>query len=601
MASVTVIIVTFNSASTIGHCVDSILHSTTKEGSVEVVVVDNNSSDHTVQILDQYYPGCKVIVNNRNLGFGSACNQGAQLATTSHLLFLNPDIVIDSSAIEIMLSDIRSQTSVLGGKLYDGRYGYLKESARKLPTLKSSLARITGIDHIAESWSYYIDNQGDDPLQVDALTGAFFLVSSEIFRELGEFDEDYFLYGEDLDLFKRFKDRKIPVYIIPHAKAVHFKGESGFKSWKRNYHFYNALVIYAKKHFGLSWPLRILLSLLTALLAMFKTISQRLLTRLLYVLMFVCLYLGVSALWSFFYHKSLSYFNWETVTITSIVLSVTSVVMLSLFGYFIHRSNTSQSKGVAPSIAVVVVMVLYAFLPESMRFSRLSVLLATMLSGLVSIWLLRSRQKDMQVFRSLSSIDFQESISHVFPSATFTQGDNYDSIVLKTSPFSIADLEQQVKNDTQVCYYNEMTKSLFNSDLSYRRGRTYEYFSQFNYNSIFAKRQRGLLNLFMCMILSVLLLPKILFSKSRAVIRRNLKNLITGELSLIGDYLPKELVVDRPYIGLGLLSIDRCNPTHNAKTFSYNYTLHYSILEDMFYCSSNFVDILKKIQDDIKD
>lgn len=602
MATVTVIIVTYNSASTIGHCIDSILCSQIQEGQVDVVIVDNNSTDHTVQILHQYYQECRVILNRINYGFGHACNQGAQEVQSEYLLFLNPDIVIDNSAIQMLLGHATNvaEDQVLGGALYDGRYGYLNESARKLPTITSAIARVTGIDRLVPNWSYYHLDRPPDNHKVDALTGAFLFIPSHVFRDIAGFDEEFFLYGEDLDLFKRLKDSEIPVYQLPQVRAVHFKGESGFQSWSRNYHFYHALTIYAQKHFELNGFVGGILSTISFLLACIKTLTQRFLRRLFYAVMFAAVYLGISALWSCFYFESLSYLDWPIVGTVSLGLALTFVTVLSLFGYFmIERDN--KSAVLSCTIAFASVMILYSFLPESLRFSRLSVLIGSIVCGIVSVGFFRPRWQKSPHFKLESSGVFRAQIEDVFPSASFTTEDDYDSLAIKTGPFHIEYLAQYVNEDSQVYYYNESTKSLFNSDLSYRAGQSYEYFSKFNLSSVWARRQRGLLSKIVASLLMVPLLPWLIFSQSRSAIINNLRDLFKGDLLVIGDYLPKEEVTHRPYIGIGLLAIDQCDPTRNPHALSYDYTLHYSILDDIYYGSANFVTLLKRIQDDITD
>ena len=163
--------------------------------------------------------------------------------------------------------------------------------------------------------------------------------------------------------------------------------------------------------------------------------------------------------------------------------------------------------------------------------------------------------------------------------------------------FHIENLAKHVKRKTQVYYYNERTKSLFNSDLSFRGGQSYEYFSKFNLASLWANRQRSLLSKIVTGLLFLPLLPLLIFSNKRSTIMSNLRDLFSGELSLIGDYLPREEVIDRPYIGRGLLPIDQCDPTRNPKSLSHDYTLHYSILDDIYFGSSNFVTLFKRIQD----
>ena len=602
MVIVTVIIVTYNSASTIGHCIDSILCSQRAIGQVEIIIVDNNSTDHTLQLLHQYYPDCRVIKNRYNYGFGYASNQGAHEAKSQYLLFLNPDIVIDNAAISLLLTHANktSTVEVLGGSLYDGRYGYLQESARKLPTIGTAIARITGLDRFVESWSYYHSDHTTHEHQVEALTGAFIFIPNKTFRDIEGFDEDFFLYGEDLDLFKRIKDKGIPVLRLDQVKAVHFKGESGFQSWGRNYHFYDALSIYAQKHLGIGRFIGGALSIISFFLALLKTMGQRFIGRLLYVLMFGSIYLIISALWSSVYFKSLDYLDWPIVGLVALLLSVVYVTVLSLFGYFISE-RSSKSRVVSSTIAFASVMILYSFLPESLRFSRLSVLIGSILCVVVSVGLFKLRRRDSHRFKSERSAVFRAQIEEILPSTSFVSGNDYDSLAIRISPFHIENLAKHIKRKTQVYYYNERTKSLFNSDLSFRGGQSYEHFSKFNLASLWAKRQRGLLSKIAAGLLFLPLLPLLIISNKRSTIMSNLRDLFSGELSLIGDYLPREEVVDRPYIGLGLLPIDRCDSTRKPKSLSHDYTLHYSILDDIYFGSSNFAILFKRIQDDIKD
>ncbi len=601
MVIVTVIIVTYNSAATIGHCIDSILYSQIGVGLVEIIIVDNNSTDHTLQLLHQYYPECRVLKNRYNYGFGYASNQGAQEAQSQYLLFLNPDIVIDHAAISLLLAhaDKASTAEVLGGSLYDGRYGYLKESARKLPTISTALARITGLDRFVKSWSYYDSDQIALEQQVEALTGAFLFIPNKIFVDIEGFDEDFFLYGEDLDLFKRIKDKEIPVLRLDHVKAVHFKGESGFHSWGRNYHFYNALVIYAQKHLGIGRFIGDALSIISLTLALLKTISQRFIGRSFYVLIFGSIYLIISALWSSAYFKSVNYLDWSIVGLVALLLAITYVSVLSLFGYFISERG-SKSRVVSSTIAFASVMIFYSFLPESLRFSRLSVLIGSILSVFVSVGLFKLRRHVKHRFKAESSVVFRAQIEEILPSASFVDDNDYDSLAIRISPFYINNLAKHVNRKSQVYYYNERTKSLFNSDLSFRGGQSYEHFSKFNLASFWAKRQRGLLCKLVAGLLSIPLLPLLIFSNRRSNIINNLRDLFSGEISLIGDYLPREEVINRPYIGKGLIPIDQCNLTRNPQALSHDYALHYSILNDIYFGSSNFTTLFKRIQDDIK-
>ena len=290
----------------------------------------------------------------------------------------------------------------------------------------------------------------------------------------------------------RDRDKGIPVLRLDQVKAVHFKGESGFQSWGRNYHFYDALSIYAQKHLGIGRFIGGALSVISFFLALLKTIGQRFIGRLLYVLMFGSIYLIISALWSSVYFKSLDYLDWPIVGLVALLLSVVYVTVLSLFGYFISE-RSGKSRVVSSTIAFASVMILYSFLPESLRFSRLSVLIGSILCVVVSVGLFKLRRRDSHRFKSERSAVFRAQIEEILPSTSFVSGNDYDSLAIRISPFHIENLAKHIKRKTQVYYYNERTKSLFNSDLSFRGGQSYEHFSKFNLASLWAKRQRCLL------------------------------------------------------------------------------------------------------------
>ena len=163
-------------------------------------------------------------------------------------------------------------------------------------------------------------------------------------------------------------------------------------------------------------------------------------------------------------------------------------------------------------------MILYSFLPESLRFSRLSVLIGSILCVVVSVVLFKLRRRDSHRFKSERSAVFRAQIEEILPSTSFVSGNDYDSLAIRISPFHIENLAKHVKRKTQVYYYNERTKSLFNSDLSFRGGQSYEHFSKFNLASLWAKRQRGLLSKIAAGLLFLPLLPLLIISNKRSTI-----------------------------------------------------------------------------------
>lgn len=179
----------------------------------EIVVFDNASADGSVGNLCRIFPDVRVLASARNLGFAAGSNRAAEVALGDYFLLLNPDAVVDEGAISRAVECLSStpMCGLLGGRtvLPDGRDG--SAAYWRLPSLRSTLCWATGLSSFRRG-SRWLDPETigtplvpaeRKPLRVGAVSGCFLLVAAEVWRELGGFDERYFLYGEDLDLATR--------------------------------------------------------------------------------------------------------------------------------------------------------------------------------------------------------------------------------------------------------------------------------------------------------------------------------------------------------------------------------------------------------------
>jgi GT2 family glycosyltransferase len=225
---------------------------------VEVFVVDNNSVDGSVEMVRNKFPWAKLIANTDNKGFSRANNQAMKIAEGEYILLLNPDTVVEEDTFSrvITFMDEHPDAGGLGVKMVDGKGHFLPESKRGLPTPETSFYKIFGISRIfPKSKRFnryhlgYLDH--NEIHQIEILSGAFMLMRKTALDQVGLLDEAFFMYGEDIDLSWRIVQGGWKNYYYPKTRIIHYKGESTKKgSLNYVFVFYNAMVIFAKKHFS---------------------------------------------------------------------------------------------------------------------------------------------------------------------------------------------------------------------------------------------------------------------------------------------------------------------------------------------------------------
>jgi GT2 family glycosyltransferase len=221
----------------------------------EIIVVDNASSDNSRAYLPARFPQVRFIWNENNLGFSKANNQGAATAKGEYLLILNPDTILPESCIQTALDFIHTHpdAGALGMRMYDGRFCYLPESKRGLPTLTTAFFKLSGLIHLFPGNKhiahYYLGDRSPEKVQeVDVLAGAFIFLSRKLYLEVGGFDERYFMYGEDIDLSYSISLAGHKNYYLPDPGILHFKGESTVRTAENARHFYEAMQLFRHKY-----------------------------------------------------------------------------------------------------------------------------------------------------------------------------------------------------------------------------------------------------------------------------------------------------------------------------------------------------------------
>jgi GT2 family glycosyltransferase len=254
--NLTVIIVSYNVRHFLEQCLKSVIRASNTLD-VDIIVVDNGSEDDSVEMVQALFPRVTLIVNLDNRGFSKANNQAIRQSESDYILLLNPDTVIEETTLICVLGFMENHPEAggLGIKMIDGKGHFLPESKRGLPTPWASFCKMSYLSKLfprSEFFNrYYLGFLSENKIsKVAVLAGAFMLLRRKVLDEIGLLDEDFFMYGEDIDLSFRITQAGYINYYFPEARMIHYKGESTRMS-SINYVrlFYGAMLIFARKHF----------------------------------------------------------------------------------------------------------------------------------------------------------------------------------------------------------------------------------------------------------------------------------------------------------------------------------------------------------------
>lgn len=394
---VSIIIVNYNVKYFLEQCLKSI-YNAKKNLEIEIYVVDNNSVDGSSKMIKENFPDVKLIQNKQNVGFAKANNQALKLCKGKYVLILNPDTVLQEDTL-VCCFDFMEKHPDAGActvKMINGKGKFLPESKRGLPTPEVAFYKMFGINklfpHSRRFNKYYLGHLNNDEInEIEILPGAFMFIRKSVLDIVGFFDENFFMYGEDVDLSYRILKAGYKNYYVPATKIIHYKGEST-KKGSLNYYlvFYQAMLIFSKKHFSNKYvkAFNILIHLAIYFRGFLSVMRKFLLTVLYPVLIFLITYFLYKIFLDFWAITHFNNYNYYPENVFRIVLPsiiIAWIIILYISGALNKKSSLREIvKGIL--LGLFFVLVIYSLFPSNFRFSRLAILLGSffVLIGVIS-------------------------------------------------------------------------------------------------------------------------------------------------------------------------------------------------------------------------
>lgn len=377
-----VVIVNYNVEFFLEQCLNSVKKALSNiEG--QVFIVDNNSIDGSVNMVQRKFPEYNLIANKDNKGFSKANNQAILLSDTEYILLLNPDTVVEEDTFSKVLDfmDSHPEAGGLGVRMLDGKGKFLPESKRGLPTPAVAFYKIFGLSRIFPKsktfGQYHLGHLSEfETNEIEILSGAFMLMRSEALDKVGLLDEDFFMYGEDIDLSYRIIKGGYKNYYFPETRIIHYKGESTKKS-SVNYVFvfYRAMIIFAEKHFSQK-NARLFSFLINAAIYFraFLALTARFIRRsVLPITDFLIIIIGLFALTN----------QWRLINIdfpeNIVRYSIPAYALIWMTSILFNGGYDSPNKLLSyikgTIIGTLFILVIYGLLPKEWQFSRLYILI----------------------------------------------------------------------------------------------------------------------------------------------------------------------------------------------------------------------------------
>jgi O-antigen biosynthesis protein len=261
-----IIIVNYNVKEFLQNLIHSI-HKAAKNLTYEIIVVDNASDDGSVEFIREKFPEINLIANNENLGFSKANNIGLTVSKGKYLLLLNPDTLVREDTFTTMINFFENNpdAGLAGCKILNPDGTLQLACRRSFPGPWTSFCKVTGLSNLFPkskifaryNLSYLDENQ---TYEVDAISGSFMMFPRKVYEKIGGLDEQFFMYGEDLDFCYRIQKAGFKVFYVHSTQIIHYKGESTKRSsLDETKHFYNAMHLFVKKHLASSFMVELIL------------------------------------------------------------------------------------------------------------------------------------------------------------------------------------------------------------------------------------------------------------------------------------------------------------------------------------------------------
>ncbi len=379
---VSIVIVNYNVKHFLHQCLQSV-YDAAGALDIEVFVVDNKSVDGSQEMVQQQFPKVHLIANTENVGFSKANNQAIRQCSGQYVLLLNPDTVLQEDTLQACVNALHADDSIggLGVKMIDGSGAYLPESKRGLPSPATAFWKMTGMAAMFPKSKlfarYYLGHlNAEESHYIEVLSGAFMFMRKDALAKAGLLDEDFFMYGEDIDLSYRILKAGYKNYYLASTQIIHYKGEST-KKGSLNYVrvFYQAMILYAQKHFkGNNAALFVSVIKLAvyakAFLALVVTLWKKLWKPLLEMAFIAGAFMLTSLLYQEYRNKI---FPADIVQYAPWIQSLL-IVLCAVFAGSYQKNSSFKALNKTALTGFLASGFLYALLPEGLRFSRFLVL-----------------------------------------------------------------------------------------------------------------------------------------------------------------------------------------------------------------------------------
>ena len=435
-----IVIVNYNVRYFLEQCINSVKIAS-KNLKIEIFVVDNNSTDGSSKMIKEKFPYCKLIQNKVNVGFSKANNQAIRQSKGKYILLLNPDTIIEEDTLIkcINFMDKKNDAGSLGVKMIDGNGKFLPESKRSFPTPIVAFYKIFGLSSLfpqsKKFGTYHLSFLDKEKIhEVDVLSGAFLLIKKNVLNKIGLLDEDFFMYGEDIDISYRIQKAGFKNYYFPKTKIIHYKGESTKKS-SVNYVFifYKAMIIFAKKHFKKNNAF--LFSFLINIAIYFRatlSIIKRVFTDLgISLIDTLLIYFGIFFLKNYWEKISPELVGEQKIlpeefmTITIPICTIIWILCIYLQkGY--EKPFTAKKALKGATLGSIIILVIYALLPESYRNSRILILLG-------SLWSIISLSFYRKIFSYFGFKNFKKIKKRIGIIGSNAEFENIEKLLIKSS------------------------------------------------------------------------------------------------------------------------------------------------------------------------
>ncbi len=539
-----IIIVNYNVKYFLEHCLSSVIKAVSTISS-EIFVVDNNSTDGSKEYFENKFSKVTFIYNSENVGFAKANNQALKNCTGKYILFLNPDTIVSEDCFTKCIAFLQNtlDCGALGVKMIDGAGNFLKESKRAFPSPLTSLYKLIGLTKLfpksKKFANYHLGHLSQNDIQqVDVLAGAFLMTRKNILDTIGSFDEQFFMYGEDVDLSYRIQKAGWSNYYFANTTIIHFKGEST-KRGSLNYikMFYKAMRQFVQKHYGSTKAKTFNLFIQIAIfgrgvLSVVKNFLQVIgLPIIDFFIILFCIW--KTKLYWFAYIKPEVRYNRSIVVTSAIIFAVIYILVGLIIGLYDKPYKQKRTNRVA-LISTLILLSLYGLSPENFRYSRgITVLSAFVIFIAITLfrWILikakiveadTTFEEEKQTLVVSNLTDFN-AIQNLYEKANIkerllgqvdTEGNNgiiyygqfknvlknfeFKNIVFSSNSLSFYKIINEVTQfkNYRIKFYSSNTNSIISSDGQNAIGESITPFGFFKLESASAKRSKRMLDLF---------------------------------------------------------------------------------------------------------